>query len=69
MKLKEKNLNYLIMADFCRKKGSLIFSNFETPIYKFRPSQADPMHLDLWIDGLNLLKDGGTLSYNKKVNI
>jgi hypothetical protein len=33
------------------------------PVYRFRPSQADPLHLDLWSDGENLLRDGGTFSY------
>ena len=34
------------------------------PIYKFRPSQSDPLHLDLWHRGKNILKDAGTYSYN-----
>lgn len=33
------------------------------PRYRFRPSQADALHLDLWVDGANLLRDGGTYSY------
>ena len=34
------------------------------PNYLFRPSQADPLHFDLWNNGVNLLRDGGTFSYN-----
>jgi len=34
------------------------------PRYSFRPAQADALHLDLWVDGENLLRDGGTYSYN-----
>jgi hypothetical protein len=34
------------------------------PQYRFRPSQSDALHLDLWIGGRNLLRDGGTFSYN-----
>lgn len=34
------------------------------PRFGFRPSQADALHLDLWSDGLNLLRDAGTYSYN-----
>lgn len=34
------------------------------PRFKFRPSQADILHLDLWVDGLNILRDGGSFSYN-----
>lgn len=34
------------------------------PRFRFRPSQADLLHMDLWVDGLNLLRDAGTFSYN-----
>jgi len=34
------------------------------PRFRFRPSQADALHLDLWSDGRNLLRDAGTYSYN-----
>jgi hypothetical protein len=33
------------------------------PNARFRPSHADALHLDLWSNSLNLLKDGGTYSY------
>ncbi|MDD2542659.1 MAG: alginate lyase family protein [Desulfuromonadaceae bacterium] len=32
--------------------------------FQFRPSHADCLHLDLWHMGLNILRDGGTYSYN-----
>ncbi len=31
---------------------------------KFRPSQADALHLDLWHGSRNLLRDAGTATYN-----
>lgn len=34
------------------------------PRFRFRPSQADALHLDLWLDGDNLLRDAGSYSYN-----
>lgn len=34
------------------------------PRFRFRPSQADALHLDFWVDGVNILRDGGTYSYN-----
>jgi len=34
------------------------------PRFRFRPSHADALHVDLWKDGANLLRDGGTYSYN-----
>lgn len=67
MKLEEEKFELLNYGGFfIVKKDPTFLAILRLPIYKFRPSQADPMHLDLWIDGLNLLKDGGTLSYNKK---
>lgn len=33
------------------------------PVYRFRPSHADALHLDLWNGGLNILRDGGTFGY------
>ena len=41
------------------------------PRFRFRPSQADALHLDLWLGPDNLLRDAGTYSYNtepKKFN-
>lgn len=34
------------------------------PRFRFRPSQADALHADLWLGGRNLLRDAGTYSYN-----
>lgn len=34
------------------------------PRFHFRPSQADALHLDLWLGLDNLLRDAGTYSYN-----
>lgn len=33
------------------------------PRFRFRPSQADALHLDLWVGAENLLRDGGSFSY------
>lgn len=40
------------------------FVAFKLPIFKFRPSQCDALHLDVWWRGENILRDGGTFSYN-----
>lgn len=32
--------------------------------FRFRPSHADCLHFDLWHRGQNILRDGGTFSYN-----
>ncbi|VVN65197.1 heparinase II/III family protein [Pseudomonas fluorescens] len=34
------------------------------PRFRFRPSQADALHVDLWVGASNLLRDAGTYSYN-----
>ena len=34
------------------------------PGYRFRPSHADPLHLDLWINGRNILRGPGSYRYN-----
>lgn len=34
------------------------------PRFRFRPSQADALHIDLWVGAENLLRDAGTYSYN-----
>jgi hypothetical protein len=39
--------------------GVLRFANF-----RFRPSQADVLHLDIWAKGANLIRDAGTFSYH-----
>lgn len=40
------------------------FAVFRYPRFRFRPGQADLLHLDFWLDGRNLLRDGGSFSYN-----
>lgn len=40
------------------------FAVLRYPRFRFRPSQADALHLDLWHKGNNLLRDAGTFSYN-----
>jgi len=34
------------------------------PRFRFRPSHCDVLHLDLWHKGMNVLRDGGSYSYN-----
>ena len=44
---------------------SYLLAIFKNSKNKFRPSQADPLHFDLWLNGINLLRDGGTYTYSK----
>lgn len=45
-----------------RNGSSRLFLRY--PKFRFRPSQCDALHIDLWIKSKNLLRDGGTYSYN-----
>ncbi|ASD68097.1 heparinase II/III family protein [Pseudoalteromonas piscicida] len=47
---------------FLGNERAEVFFNY--PCFKFRPSQCDALHLDFWIDGINVIRDGGTYSYN-----
>lgn len=44
------------------KKARLYFRCPEH--FRHRPSQCDLLHVDLWCDGKNILRDSGTYSYN-----
>ena len=37
--------------------------------FKFRPSHADALHVDLWVNNINLLNDGGSYSYNSNPDL
>lgn len=45
-----------------RNKNATAYLRY--PRFQFRPSQSDALHLDFWIDGNNVLRDGGSYSYN-----
>lgn len=49
-----------------RNKQSMVMMRY--PRFKFRPSHADALHVDLWVNNLNILRDGGTYSYNTEPN-
>lgn len=40
------------------------FSFIRCGNHKDRPSQADNLHLDIWVNGHNILNDGGSYKYN-----
>ena len=46
------------------RENQNFFICFKIPKFKFRPSQCDALHLDVWFKGDNVLRDGGTFSYN-----
>lgn len=40
------------------------FTFFKCQEYRDRPAQADNLHVDIWINGENILRDAGTFLYN-----
>ena len=63
--------NYQKKIIFYKEGGFLIFKPnkiswgfLRLPNFKYRPSQCDLLHFDLWHKGINILLDGGTYSYN-----
>lgn len=55
-----KNGGYYIVND--SEDSTLTFIRCGS--HRDRPSQADNLHLDLWIDGDNILRDAGSYKYN-----
>lgn len=49
-----------------RRKNAFVMLTY--PNFKFRPSQCDALHVDFWCSGVNILRDGGTYSYNAGQN-
>ena len=47
------------------RNNPYLLAILKIPKNTFRPSQADPLHFDLWLNGINLLRDGGTYTYSK----
>lgn len=45
-------------------RHSGVMAMLHYPRYRFRPGQSHILHLDLWVRGENLLRDGGSYSYN-----
>jgi hypothetical protein len=48
---------------FIYKRRDLLLV-FRRPIFKFRPTHSDALHVDLWLGGTNVFRDGGSYSYN-----
>jgi len=53
-----------ITQGFKRIGNASSFAILKVPDDRFRPSQADALHLDVWHEGRNVIRDAGTYSYN-----
>ncbi len=49
---------------YVRVNHGLGFAVLRLPVYRFRPSHADALHLDVWYKGVNWIRDAGSYSYN-----
>jgi hypothetical protein len=49
---------------FAVLRSGHVMAMLRYPRFRFRPSQADALHLDLWLGPENMLRDAGTNSYN-----
>ena len=68
-----KNHHYPVRLSKCFDQGGYCFLSdtasdtelyLRYPRFRFRPGQADLLHLDLWHQGKNIVRDGGSFSYN-----
>ena len=62
--LPEKKSTDFADGGYCFLTNEVATVYLRYPQFKFRPSQCDALHLDLWVKGNNLFRDGGTFSYN-----
>ncbi|WP_417319144.1 alginate lyase family protein [Emcibacter sp.] len=61
--LAHSDLNIFRSGGFAIVKSGENMSCFRFPNFDFRPSQCDALHLDLFVRGVNALRDGGTYRY------
>ena len=67
----DENINYNnYNSKIMNNGGYCILRHYKTmvmlrfPRFRFRPSHADALHVDLWYKNINLLSDAGSFSYN-----
>ena len=71
--IKNSNSSYKFFRDggyiVMKTNDSSSWALLRLPKYFIRPSHNDPLHFDLWHRGMNILRDGGSYSYNISKNI
>ena len=63
-KLENPDSNLMTKGGYCRLNNSKGHAILRLPKYVFRPSHADGLHLDVWHNGENIVRDAGSFSYN-----
>lgn len=51
-----------------RARDGRAWGLLRVPRFKFRPGHADALHFDLWVAGMNLIRDTGSYCYNASDN-
>ncbi len=64
LELSSKTINEFHNGGYYILKEEECMSFIRCGNHKDRPSQADNLHLDLWVLGQNILRDGGSYKYN-----
>jgi hypothetical protein len=49
---------------FIVARGPVSHIVFRLPVFRFRPAHADGLHIDLWVRGVNVLRDSGSQRYS-----
>ena len=68
-KVIEKSVSNYMADDggYCVFKNDTMMAVMRYPRFNFRPGHADALHFDFWLGSLNILRDGGTFSYNSGI--
>lgn len=48
-------------------RSKSLFAFIKCSSYRDRPSQADNLHIDIWKNGINVFRDGGSYKYNTEI--
>lgn len=49
---------------YCTIRNNDSFTFIKCGAYLRRPSQADNLHIDIWVNGVNIMRDAGSYQYN-----
>ena len=62
--VKRLNLNSFDDGGYYLMRDDSSFTFIKCGSYKDRPSHADNLHIDIWYEGENIIRDAGTYRYN-----
>lgn len=62
--LQQKKINSFPIGGYYNFRDAATFTFIRCGSHTRRPSQADNLHLDLWYQSQNIMRDGGTYVYN-----